>query len=196
MGWLTLRGRASDAAETLLRSAYSYRDGGTAPFPRSGVGRAGKAQVRRWRTSATRSVSIRPRPISLRSRFPSCARTVLGAPTACAASSSHSRLPFPQRVRVESKGRAMLLPSMRRVTSCRRSPTPSDEPRRGVTSRDSLWIAQPFCSSRDGHCLTGCAIGEVLGMVICAISAHACRRPHVRSLPLSSSAAALRPTES
>ena len=79
MGWLTLRGRASDAAETLLRSAYSYRDGGTAPFPRSGVGRAGKAQVRRWRTSATRSVSIRPRPISRRSRFPSCARTVPGA---------------------------------------------------------------------------------------------------------------------
>lgn len=30
IGWLTLRGRDSDAAETLLRSAYSYRDGGTA----------------------------------------------------------------------------------------------------------------------------------------------------------------------
>jgi pimeloyl-ACP methyl ester carboxylesterase len=30
IGWLTLRGRDSDAAEALLRSAYSYRDGGTA----------------------------------------------------------------------------------------------------------------------------------------------------------------------
>jgi pimeloyl-ACP methyl ester carboxylesterase len=30
IGSLTLRGRSSDAAETLLRFAYSYRDGGTA----------------------------------------------------------------------------------------------------------------------------------------------------------------------
>jgi pimeloyl-ACP methyl ester carboxylesterase len=30
IGWLTLRGRESDAAEALLRSAYAYRDGGTA----------------------------------------------------------------------------------------------------------------------------------------------------------------------
>lgn len=30
IGWLGLRGRDSDAAEALLRSAYSYRDGGTA----------------------------------------------------------------------------------------------------------------------------------------------------------------------
>ena len=30
IGWLTLRGRHGDAAETLLRAAYSYRDGGTA----------------------------------------------------------------------------------------------------------------------------------------------------------------------
>jgi len=30
IGWLTLRGRHSDAAETLLRAAYTYRDGGTA----------------------------------------------------------------------------------------------------------------------------------------------------------------------
>ena len=30
VGWLTLRGRQSDAAETLLRSVYAYRDGGTA----------------------------------------------------------------------------------------------------------------------------------------------------------------------
>ena len=28
IGWLALRGRQSDAAETLLRSAYTYRDGG------------------------------------------------------------------------------------------------------------------------------------------------------------------------
>jgi pimeloyl-ACP methyl ester carboxylesterase len=30
IGWLALRGRQADAAETLLRSAYSYRDGGSA----------------------------------------------------------------------------------------------------------------------------------------------------------------------
>ena len=44
IGSLALRGRYSDAAETLLRSAYTYRTVeplGT-PFPRSGGGRAGK----------------------------------------------------------------------------------------------------------------------------------------------------------
>jgi 3-oxoadipate enol-lactonase len=30
IGWLTLRGRHDEAAETLLRAAYAYRDGGTA----------------------------------------------------------------------------------------------------------------------------------------------------------------------
>ena len=30
IGWLALRGRQSDATETLLRSAYTYRDGGSA----------------------------------------------------------------------------------------------------------------------------------------------------------------------
>jgi pimeloyl-ACP methyl ester carboxylesterase len=30
IGWLTLRGRHGDAVETLLRAAYTYRDGGTA----------------------------------------------------------------------------------------------------------------------------------------------------------------------
>jgi len=30
IGWLTLRGHHGDAAETLLRAAYTYRDGGTA----------------------------------------------------------------------------------------------------------------------------------------------------------------------
>lgn len=30
IGWLALRGRYGDAAETLLRAAYSYREGGTA----------------------------------------------------------------------------------------------------------------------------------------------------------------------
>jgi len=30
IGWLTLRRRYGDAAETLLRAAYTYRDGGTA----------------------------------------------------------------------------------------------------------------------------------------------------------------------
>jgi pimeloyl-ACP methyl ester carboxylesterase len=47
--WLTLRGRESDAAETLLRSVYAYRDGGTAwdAFPeewrRAGRENAGAA---------------------------------------------------------------------------------------------------------------------------------------------------------
>jgi pimeloyl-ACP methyl ester carboxylesterase len=44
IGWLALRGRESDAAEALLRSAYAYRDGGSAwdAFPEEWR-RAGRA---------------------------------------------------------------------------------------------------------------------------------------------------------
>jgi pimeloyl-ACP methyl ester carboxylesterase len=47
MGWLTLRGRHSDAAELLFRAAYSYRDGGTAwdAFPEAWR-RAGRENAR------------------------------------------------------------------------------------------------------------------------------------------------------
>ena len=47
IGWLALRGRHSDAAETLLRSAYAYRDGGSAwdSFPEEWR-RAGRENAR------------------------------------------------------------------------------------------------------------------------------------------------------
>jgi pimeloyl-ACP methyl ester carboxylesterase len=47
IGWLTLRGRQADAAEVLLRSAYTYRDGGTAwdAFPEDWRA-AGRANAR------------------------------------------------------------------------------------------------------------------------------------------------------
>jgi pimeloyl-ACP methyl ester carboxylesterase len=47
IGWLVLRGRRSDAAEVLLRSAYAYRDGGSAwdAFPEEWR-RAGRENAR------------------------------------------------------------------------------------------------------------------------------------------------------
>ena len=66
MGWLTLRGRHSDAAELLFRAAYSYRDGGTAwdAFPEEWrrVGREnGRAALMDFRNS----VGNYPSPIDL-----------------------------------------------------------------------------------------------------------------------------------
>jgi pimeloyl-ACP methyl ester carboxylesterase len=56
MGWLVLRGREHDAAEALLRSAYSYRDGGSAwdTFPEAWrrIGRqSGRAALADFRNS-------------------------------------------------------------------------------------------------------------------------------------------------
>jgi pimeloyl-ACP methyl ester carboxylesterase len=66
MGWLTLRGRASDAAETLLRSAYSYRDGGTAwdAFPEEWR-RAGKENARAALADFRNSIGVYPSPADL-----------------------------------------------------------------------------------------------------------------------------------
>jgi pimeloyl-ACP methyl ester carboxylesterase len=60
---LAVRGRHPDAAEELLRSAYSYRGGGSAwdVFPEECGPRAGITQSRPWRTSSTRSGAIRRR---------------------------------------------------------------------------------------------------------------------------------------
>ena len=82
IGWLTLRGRRSDAAETCCAPSTptaTVEPPGT-PFPRSGAGRAGKTPGRPWPIFATRSASILPRPSSRPSKSLSCARTALGAP--------------------------------------------------------------------------------------------------------------------
>ena len=66
MGWLTLRGRASDAAEALLRSAYSYRDGGTAwdAFPEEWR-RAGRENARAALADFRNSIGVYPSPADL-----------------------------------------------------------------------------------------------------------------------------------
>ena len=42
IGWLALRGRHGDAAETLLRAAYTYLQPRGTPFPKNGGGSPGK----------------------------------------------------------------------------------------------------------------------------------------------------------
>jgi pimeloyl-ACP methyl ester carboxylesterase len=66
IGWLALRGRHNDAAEMLLRAAYSYRDGGTAwdAFPeewRRVARENGRAALMDFRNS----VGNYPTPIDL-----------------------------------------------------------------------------------------------------------------------------------
>ena len=60
IGWLTLRGRHDEAAETLLRAAYAYRDGGTAwdASQNNGGGSPGKTLGQPCWTSETRSATI------------------------------------------------------------------------------------------------------------------------------------------
>ena len=66
IGWLTLRGRHGDAADTLLRAAYSYRDGGTAwdAFPEEWR-RVGKENSRAALMDFRNSVGNYPSPIDL-----------------------------------------------------------------------------------------------------------------------------------
>jgi pimeloyl-ACP methyl ester carboxylesterase len=68
MGWLTVRGRASDAAEALLRSAYSYRDGGTAwdAFPEEWR-RVGRENARAALADFRNSIGVYPSPADLAS---------------------------------------------------------------------------------------------------------------------------------
>jgi pimeloyl-ACP methyl ester carboxylesterase len=119
IGSLVLRGRQSDAAEALLRSAYTYRDGESAwdASPRSGGVPAGRAAEQRSPTSGTRSASIRPPPISPACAFLSCAATAREAPTACSGSPGRSPLPFPPREHTESKAPATQHRSTRQSTS-------------------------------------------------------------------------------
>jgi 3-oxoadipate enol-lactonase len=66
MGSLTLLGRASDAAEALLRSAYSYRDGGTAwdAFPEEWR-RVGRENARAALADFRNSIGVYPSPADL-----------------------------------------------------------------------------------------------------------------------------------
>jgi pimeloyl-ACP methyl ester carboxylesterase len=66
IGWLTLRGRESDAAETLLRSVYAYRDGGTAwdAFPEAWRV-VGRNNARAALADLRNSIGIYPSPAEL-----------------------------------------------------------------------------------------------------------------------------------
>jgi pimeloyl-ACP methyl ester carboxylesterase len=66
VGWLTLRGRYGEAADTLLRAAYSYRDGGTAwdAFPEDWR-RAGRADPRAALWDFRNSIGSYPSPTDL-----------------------------------------------------------------------------------------------------------------------------------
>lgn len=61
IGLLTLRGRESDAAETLLRSAYAYRDGGSAwdAFPEEWR-RTGRENAKAALTDFRNSIGVYP----------------------------------------------------------------------------------------------------------------------------------------
>ncbi len=61
IGWLTLWGRESDASETLLRSVYAYRDGGTAwdAFPEEWR-RAGRDNARAALADLRNSIGVYP----------------------------------------------------------------------------------------------------------------------------------------
>ena len=61
IGWLVLRGRQSDAAEALLRSAYSYRDGGSAwdAFPEDWR-RAGRENAKPALADLVNSIGVYP----------------------------------------------------------------------------------------------------------------------------------------
>lgn len=66
IGWLTLRSRPGDAAETLLRAAYAYRDGGSAwdAFPQEWR-RAGRENARPALLDFRISVGSYPSPADL-----------------------------------------------------------------------------------------------------------------------------------
>jgi pimeloyl-ACP methyl ester carboxylesterase len=114
MQWLGWRGRYAEAAETLLRWVYSYRDGGSAwdAFPAGGrsslICGAPSAAIpapKTWRRSPPRS----------------CAHTARAAATTCAP--SRARWPGPSRrpVSVRSTAPLTLSSSTRRATSSRSS---------------------------------------------------------------------------
>ena len=66
IGWLALRGRHGDAAETLLRAAYSYRDGGSAwdAFPEEWR-RVGRENARAALWDFRNSIGNYPSPTDL-----------------------------------------------------------------------------------------------------------------------------------
>jgi pimeloyl-ACP methyl ester carboxylesterase len=66
IGWLSLWGRASDAAETLLRSVYGYRDGGSAwdAFPEEWR-RAGRENAKATLADLRNSIGVYPSPADL-----------------------------------------------------------------------------------------------------------------------------------
>jgi pimeloyl-ACP methyl ester carboxylesterase len=120
VGWLTLRGRESDAAETLLRSVYAYRDGGTAwdAFPEEWR-RAGSENASATLADLRNSIDVYPSKGDL--------LAIVGVPVVCTygarspdsmfrlVRSLATAIPTASTHRIEGAGHAA--PSMRRETS-------------------------------------------------------------------------------
>jgi pimeloyl-ACP methyl ester carboxylesterase len=126
MQWLAWRGRYPDAAETLLRWVYSYRDGGSAwdAFPEQWQQTArenGESVVADLKSS----MAATPAPRTWRrSPHRSCAPTGRGAAPTCAP--SRARWPRPSRPRACGRSTAARTPSH----STRRAPSPGSSPKR------------------------------------------------------------------
>jgi pimeloyl-ACP methyl ester carboxylesterase len=119
IGWLALRGRKRDAVETLLRSAYTYRDGRSAwdAFPEEWR-RVARENARAGLADFLNSISTYPSAADLAT----VGVTVVcsygrGAPTACSGLFEASPPPSRMQGRTESKAPATPPPSTQRATS-------------------------------------------------------------------------------
>jgi pimeloyl-ACP methyl ester carboxylesterase len=119
IGLLALRGRDSDAAETLLRSAYAYRDGGSVwdAFPEEWR-RTGRENAKAALVDFRNSIGVYPSRTDLATvRVPVVCSYGARAPTACSASSGRSPPPSPPGGRSGSREPATQPPSTPRRTS-------------------------------------------------------------------------------
>jgi pimeloyl-ACP methyl ester carboxylesterase len=120
MGSFVLRARHSDAAEVLLRSAYAYREGGTAwdAFPEEWR-RAGRENGKATLWDFLISIGNHPAAADSRaSKSRSCAVTAHAVPISWPDARGRSLPSSPPRGRIGSKGRLTQLPSTHQPTSC------------------------------------------------------------------------------
>jgi pimeloyl-ACP methyl ester carboxylesterase len=105
IGSLALRGRQGDAAETLLRSAYTDRDGGSAwnAFPEEWR-RAGRENAQAALADFRNSIGVYPSAEDLATvRVPVVCTYGARSPDSMKRLSDRSRLPSPPRQRVKSQ---------------------------------------------------------------------------------------------
>jgi hypothetical protein len=120
VGSLVLRGRQGDAAEALLRSAYSYRDGGSAwdAFPEQWR-QAARDNARATLVDFRNSIGNYPSATELATvEVPVVCSYGARSPPTWSASPERWPLPSPRPERSELKGPATPSPSMQRPTSC------------------------------------------------------------------------------